>query len=192
MPSIGYPLLYSFRAILLSVGQNIAYGLFCALTAIGLILLIFDRKGFFHRMKGYGIASLLLAVFGLIMIQASFFWIISNVSVWNYYNTKIPGNPMTFEESIPYRLFEIWAILALISGVFWLFYGVKVWEYKTGFMPLKREIDYEEAWKKYPRDLFAKYVEQYPHNPDGVLEWHIHKKMKEGKTREQAIQELNK
>jgi hypothetical protein len=35
-------------------------------------------------------------------------------------------------------------------------------------------------------------MERYPHNPEGVLKWHIHKKMKEGKTREQAIEELTK
>ncbi len=56
--------------------------------------------------------------------------------------------------------------------------------------PLKQGIDLEEALKKYPRTLFDKYVRQYPHNPEGVLEWHIHKKMNEGKTREQAVKEL--
>jgi hypothetical protein len=143
-------------------------------------------------MKGNGIVSALLVIFGFITVLAGLFMILNSISIWNYYNTKIPGHPMTFEESIPYRLFEIWAVIASISGVFWLFYGVKMWEYKAGFPPLKQEIDFESALKKYPKDLFAKYVERYPHNPKGVLEWHIHKKMREGKTREQAIEELTK
>jgi len=54
---------------------------------------------------------------------------------------------------------------------------------------LKQEIDLESQ-TKYPKDLFAKYVKQYPHNPTGVLEWHIDKEMKEGKTREQALEDL--
>jgi len=33
-------------------------------------------------------------------------------------------------------------------------------------------------------------MKQYPHNPTGVIEWHINKMMKEGKTRKQAIKEL--
>jgi len=40
--------------------------------------------------------------------------------------------------------------------------------------------------------LPAKYVKQYPHNPTGILEWHLNKKMKEAKTREQALEELSK
>ena len=44
--------------------------------------------------------------------------------------------------------------------------------------------------KKYPEDLITKYQRLYPHNPEGVLEFHISRRMKEGKTREQAIKEL--
>jgi len=55
---------------------------------------------------------------------------------------------------------------------------------------LKQQIDLSQT--KYPKNLFANYIAQYPHNPEGILEWHIHKKMKEGKTREQAIEELNR
>jgi len=39
-------------------------------------------------------------------------------------------------------------------------------------------------------NLLVKYRRRYPHNPEGVLEFHISKRMKEGKTREQAIKEL--
>lgn len=62
-------------------------------------------------------------------------------------------------------------------------------EGKGRYPPSAERLDVEMQ-TKYPRDLFAKYAEQYPHNPEGVLEWHIHKTMKEGKTREQAIKEL--
>ncbi len=44
--------------------------------------------------------------------------------------------------------------------------------------------------RKYPNDLITKYQRLYPHNPEGVLEFHISRRMKEGKTREQAIKEL--
>ena len=44
----------------------------------------------------------------------------------------------------------------------------------------------------YPKNLLAEYMKQYPHNPTGVLEWHIDKRMKKGVTREQAIEELTK
>jgi len=46
--------------------------------------------------------------------------------------------------------------------------------------------------EKYPKDLITKYQRLYPHNPEGVLEFHISRRMKKGKTREQAIKELTK
>ena len=46
--------------------------------------------------------------------------------------------------------------------------------------------------EKYPKDLSAMYQHKYPHNPKGALEFHISRKIKEGKTREQAIEELKK
>jgi len=46
--------------------------------------------------------------------------------------------------------------------------------------------------QKYPDDLLVKYRHMYPHNPKGVLEFHLSRKMKAGKTREQAIEELKK
>ena len=60
---------------------------------------------------------------------------------------------------------------------------------KRAYQRFAEKLDVETQMK-YPKDLLDKYVRQYPHNPEGVLEWHIHKKMKEGKTREQAIKEL--
>ena len=40
--------------------------------------------------------------------------------------------------------------------------------------------------------LLIRYQREYPHNPEGALEFHISRKMKEGKTREQAVGELAK
>ena len=40
--------------------------------------------------------------------------------------------------------------------------------------------------------LLEHYHEKYPHNPDGMLEWHIMKIMKDGITREEAEEELAK
>lgn len=41
-----------------------------------------------------------------------------------------------------------------------------------------------------PDEILQIYSKKYPHNPTGVLRYHIDKKMKEGKTREQVIEEL--
>jgi len=56
------------------------------------------------------------------------------------------------------------------------------------FADLGQEFEFEPQIKY--RDLYAKYAERYPHNPEGVLELHVDRKMKEGKTKEQAIKEL--
>ena len=61
------------------------------------------------------------------------------------------------------------------------------------FLPLGQEFEFEEEEKEgYPEELLAKYSEKYPHSPKGVLEFHINRKMKEGKTRKQAVEELIK
>jgi hypothetical protein len=41
-----------------------------------------------------------------------------------------------------------------------------------------------------PDEILQIYSKKYPHNPTGVLRYHIDRKMKEGKTREQVIEEL--
>jgi len=38
--------------------------------------------------------------------------------------------------------------------------------------------------------LFTKYLEEHQHNSKGILKWHIHKKMKESKTKEKTVEEL--
>jgi hypothetical protein len=79
----------------------------------------------------------------------------------------------------------------IILGVTLLSSQGKMLRDKSLYQPSRQRLDVETQ-TRYPRDLFARYAEQYPHNPEGVLEWHIHKKVKEGKTREQAIEELAK
>jgi len=112
-----------------------------------------------------------------------------SLAVWRHdYPIEGPRYP-TPEESVSYMLSLAWAGLALISGVVWFIYGFKLLDYEAYFKPLEK-FDSKKACEEYPNDLFRKYMERYPHNPSGVLEWHIHEKMKEGKTREQAIKEL--
>ena len=97
---------------------------------------------------------------------------------------------MALMDWILYSLLLAWCGFGFLSGILWLIDGVRMRGVEAP--PVKKGIAFEEAWKKYPKDLFAKYIEKYPHNPTGVLEWHIDKKMKEGKTREQVIEELSK
>ena len=53
---------------------------------------------------------------------------------------------------------------------------------------------YVEQDERTPEELalLAEYQRRYPHNPEGVLEFHISTTMKDGKTREQAVKELAK
>jgi len=129
-------------------------------------------------------------ILGFILLISSSIMISTEEWFWSY---DIIGKRRTIssEESTLHMLDISWGILAFVSGLFWLIYGFVMSLAKSDFQPQKK-IDFEEPWKKPPENLLAKYVKRYPHNPDGVLEWHIRKKMKEGKTREQAIQELNK
>lgn len=61
-------------------------------------------------------------------------------------------------------------------------------EMEEAKLPESKELN--EPQIKYPEDLLTKYRKLYPHNPEGYLKAHIYWKMKEGKTREQAIKEL--
>lgn len=86
----------------------------------------------------------------------------------------------------PYALFGI--IIGLI-GLVTIVVG--------GALPLiekKESVEKADVTEreKYPQNLVKKYQRKYPHNPSGVLEFHISRKVKEGKTREQAIEELTK
>lgn len=108
LPFVGIPYfgsLFSFILWILSIG--LVYIFSATMTGIGLILLISDRKSFLHRMKGNKLASILLVIFGLILIGESLIVIREGVCMWNYENTKVPENPMTLQESTTYFLF--WA-----------------------------------------------------------------------------------
>jgi hypothetical protein len=97
--------------------------------------------------------------------------------------------PFTWEESTSQTLAVVLFILRISSAALLFADGLQLKLNRFEVLPSKQKVDLLQT--KYPKDLFAKYVEQYPHNAEGVLEWHIHKKMKEGKTREQAIKELH-
>jgi len=135
------------------------------------------------------------AIFGVLLLIHGFMRY-SDPYVLAY--TGIPNGPY----GPPQRIFrpqeKSAGISMMVSGVALIALG-HVFSYvimhpcmsrdKNRYQPSAQRFD-AETQTKYPRVLFARYAEQYPHNPEGVLEWHIHKKTKEGKTREQAIKEL--
>ena len=125
----------------------------------------------------------LLMFFGLILTALSL-WVLGWLGA--FMQSDFAG-PRTSRDWTIYLLLSAWSGLGVMSGVLCLIDGARMGEDKA--LPLKKEIDLGSQ-TKYPKDLLAKYMKQYPHNPTGVIEWHIDKKMKEGKTREQAIKEL--
>ena len=179
-----------FRIIFFS-NQLFVYELLCASTIVGLVLYILGRKGFWGCVKGNKAALVLLKILSLVLMLLSFYYGGLTNAARQYYDTKVQGYPLTLEESVFYLMVIIWCLLGFISGLVWFidgFTGVITLS-KTGLPPLKQKIDLQSQ-TKYPKNLFAKYVKLYPHNPIGVLEWHIDKGMKKGKTREQALEEL--
>ena len=161
---------------------------FCVLTISGLVLYVIWRKEFLGRVKGSKFASVVLLTISLILIVGGILQSIFTVLSVNYYTARTSGwHPLTLEEMTIYTLYFVWSGVAFTSGVLWLFDRVRIGEDKA--LLLEKGIGLESQ-TKYPKELFAKYVKQYSHNPAGVLEWHIDKKVKEGKTREQVIEEL--
>jgi len=148
-------------------------GLFLLNMVVGLVLYIIGRKD----LLVFGISSI-LTFFGLTLTTTSLLFL-SLVAI------DTGSKPL--RELAIYLTVLAWSGLGFLSGVLWLVDGAKTGE--DELLPSKKEIDLESQIE-YPKDLLAKYLKQYPHNPIGVLEWHIDKKMKEGKTREQAIKEL--
>jgi len=184
----GFPLMFlmwSYFQVFLDV--TIGYGSFLSTITAGLGLYIFGRKDFLNHLKKSKIASVLLTISGVILIGASLWFLLLAIMILH---SSFGAPPTTVRDWIIDMMLFSWDGLSFCSGVLWVADGSKMGEDRA--LPVKKEIDFEEAWKKYPKDLFAEYVERYPHNPEGVLEWHINKKMKEGKTREQAIEELIK
>ena len=167
------PFLSYFHRIPLFGGIMMWDGLFLLNMVVGLVLYIIGRKD----LLVFGISSI-LTFFGLTLTTTSLLFL-SLVAI------DTGSKPL--RELAIYLTVLAWSGLGFLSGVLWLVDGAKTGE--DELLPSKKEIDLESQIE-YPKDLLAKYLKQYPHNPIGVLEWHIDKKMKEGKTREQAIKEL--
>jgi len=167
------PFLSYFHRIPLFGGIMMWDGLFLLNMVVGLVLYIIGRKD----LLVFGISSI-LTFFGLTLTTTSLLFL-SLVA--------IDTGSKSLRELAIYLTVLAWSGLGFLSGVLWLVDGAKTGE--DELLPSKKEIDLESQIE-YPKDLLAKYLKQYPHNPIGVLEWHIDKKMKEGKTREQAIKEL--
>ena len=165
----------------------IGYGVPLSTLIAGWILYVIGRKEFSDYVKDSEIVSGLATFLGFILMSGSLFSFLFHVMIFGMTGSSGVRPPVTLKGVAVGLLAFIWLGVEFISGLMLLIDGGQMREDKA-----PKAIDFEEAWKRYPKDLFAKYVKQYPHNPEGVLEWHIHKKMKESKTREQAIEELTK
>jgi len=158
---------------------------FCVFA--GMALYILDRKSFWKRRSGNKGTAVFLAILGLALMVESVTDGILNLS-WAAWEQSMWG-PLSREGSMVLAFRLAFNGLVFLSGVLLLLDQGKILEDKSLGQSSRQRFGVE-ARTRYPRDLLAKYAEQYSHNPEGVLEWHIHKKMKEGKTREQAIREL--
>jgi len=172
--------------VLAEIPSPLAFCVFVGM-ALCMALYISDRRSFLNRRSGDKSTAVWLAILGLILILEGVFdgysvLVLMRVDAWI-------GGSWTWEKSIMYLFAFAFSGLVFLSGGLLLSDQEKMLEDKSLHPPSVRRLDVETK-TKYPRALFAKYAQQYPHNPEGVLEWHIHKKVKEGKTREQAIKEL--
>jgi len=102
---------------------------------------------------------------------------------WDSYQQTYVWKSVTV---FPYLLFGI--IIGVIGLVTIVVGGALPHIEKKESVEKARMIERE----KYPQGLVMEYQRKYPHNPSGVLEFRISRKVKEGKTREQAIKELTK
>jgi len=94
-------------------------------------------------------------------------------------------------------LFRLSGVFMLLVAIACIAGGLHGREFKepasVGAQPASREEqEGKKSVQKSSQDIFEMYSKKYPHNPEGVLEFHISRKMKQGKTREQAILELTK
>ena len=149
---------------------------------VGAALYISDRKDFSIRRSGDKLTATLFAILGFVLMAENSLEGLLILSGWG-------GLPSSWEEWMYFGVPLAYNGLALLSGALLLSDSDKMVEDKSRYQPPARRLEVETL-TRYPRDLLAKYAEQYSHNPEGVLEWHIHKKVKKGKTREQAIKEL--
>jgi hypothetical protein len=151
---------------------------------VGMAVYLSDRKGFLIRRSRNELIAALLAILGFFLICEGLSEGLLFLSLMG-----LGGGPTSWEGWIVCAFFLTFDGLVVLSGILLMSDLDRIVEDKHPYAPSAERLDVETQ-TKYPSDLFARYVEQYPHNPEGVLEWHIHKKMKEGKTREQAIKEL--
>jgi hypothetical protein len=159
------------------------------LTVVGFVLYIFGRKTFLKRIESSVTAFVFLVIFGLIpTIEGLFVGLLFAIGMGISGSSPVQVS-LTLEELMYQIVALAWILLKIVSGTLLFADGIQFKFDRFSTLPLKQRIGLPQT--RYPKDLFARYVERYPHNPEGVLEWHIHKKMKEGKTREQAIEELN-
>jgi len=146
----------------------------------GMALYISDRKSFLIRRSGEEHTAVLLAVLGFVLMAGSVIEGLSTL-VW----MGVGG----WEGWVIGAFTLVYIGLVFLSGLLLISDPDKMVEDKSRYPPSAQRLDVETQ-TKYPRNLVARYADQYPHNPEGVLEWHIHRKLKEGRTREQAIKEL--
>jgi len=174
-------------SMVVSIGYLRISFVFCVLA--GLALYISDRKGFLSRQSGNKTWAVPLAILGLALIVQSFIYGMFTM-IWMRWDPWLDQFwPLTWEESMIRASYLAIYGLVFLFGILLFFEVSKMLEDRSPHQPPRQRLGIETQ-TKYPRALFAKYAQQYPHNPEGVLEWHIHKKTKEGKTREQAIKEL--
>lgn len=153
---------------------------------VGMAVYISDRKGFLIRRSGDKNTALRLAILGFFLICEGLYEGLLFLSLMG-----LGGGPTSWEAWMIIAFPLAFDGLVVLSGTLLFSDLGRIVEDKRLYPPSAERLDVETQ-TKYPRDLLAKYAEQYSHNPEGVLEWHIHKKMKEGKTREQAIEGLAK
>lgn len=184
-PGMSVFLIFTLPWIFAGIASRINFPFaFCVFA--GVALYISDRKSFLNRRSGDKYVAAWLAILGLALIVESGIDGMLNLS-WTAWAQSMGWGSPSWEGLMILASRFAFSGLVFVFGVLLFSDHEKMLEDKKRYPTSAQRLDGET---KYPRDLFAKYAEQYPHNPEGVLEWHIHKKMKEGKTREQAVKEL--
>lgn len=174
------------HTVLAEIPSPLAFCIFVGM-ALCMALYISDRRSFLNRRSGDKSTAVWLSILGLVLIFESVFDVFSVLILMRV--DALISRSWTWGKSIMYMVAFAFSGLVFLSGGLLLLDREKMLEDRNLGQPSRQRFDVE-AKTRYPRDLLAKYAEQYSHNPEGVLEWHINKMMKEGKTREQTIKEL--
>ena len=104
----------------------IKIGPYVASAIAGFALYISGRKEFLNHVKGDKITSVSLMILSMVQIITSVFLNLLICALFNYYNTKIPGHPLTGGKLVGYLLPFGWSVLWLILGLLWLADGTKL------------------------------------------------------------------